>query len=273
MLIVEPCAGLGNRLLGLGSAYAVARKLGRELVVIWKREVGCNVRASELFELPMQVVEISENGLKREPIAQLQGNRLKKKWRGKAGLFLECDDIERIRAREGYAGILKVLASETVVYFKTFGPVCELKGAEGYRFLVPGRAVCEKGAALFSKLNAHSVGVHVRRTDHTEAIANSPLSLFQERMQAELSADEKATFFVATDDAGVKEELRAAFPPQRLIFNEKGIIDRDSEEGLKDAFVEMLALSKCRKILGSYNSTFSLLPSYIGEIPLEVVSK
>ena len=62
MLIVEPCAGLGNRLLGLGSAYAVARKLGRELVVIWKREVGCNVRASELFELPMQVVEISENG-------------------------------------------------------------------------------------------------------------------------------------------------------------------------------------------------------------------
>ena len=33
----------------------------------------------------------------------------------------------------------------------------------------------------------------------------------------------------------------------------------------------MPPLSKCRKILGSYNSTFSLLPSYIGNIPLEVV--
>ena len=39
MIIIEPCAGLGNRLLGLGSAYAVAEKLNRRLVVMWKREV------------------------------------------------------------------------------------------------------------------------------------------------------------------------------------------------------------------------------------------
>ena len=44
MIIIEPCAGLGNRLLGLGSAYAVAEKLNRRLVVMWKREVGCNIR-------------------------------------------------------------------------------------------------------------------------------------------------------------------------------------------------------------------------------------
>ena len=35
MIIIEPCAGLGNRLLGLGSAYAVAEKLNRRLVVMW----------------------------------------------------------------------------------------------------------------------------------------------------------------------------------------------------------------------------------------------
>ena len=34
MIIIEPCAGLGNRLLGLGSAYAVAEKLNRRLVVM-----------------------------------------------------------------------------------------------------------------------------------------------------------------------------------------------------------------------------------------------
>ena len=126
---------------------------------------------------------------------------------------------------------------------------------------------------MFGKLNAHTVGVHVRRTDHAEAIANSPLTLFIERMEQELAADQETTFFVATDDAGVKEELRAALPAELLIFNEKGIIDRNSKTGLEDALIEMLALSKCRKILGSYNSTFSLLPSYIGDIPLEVVAK
>ena len=63
MIIIEPCAGLGNRLLGLGSAYAVAEKLNRRLVVMWKREVGCNIRFSELFDLPESCKkEMEKNG-------------------------------------------------------------------------------------------------------------------------------------------------------------------------------------------------------------------
>lgn len=272
MIIVEPCAGLGNRLLGMASAYAVAQKLNRELVIIWKREVGCNIRAEELFDLPMQVINISEMGYKKAPVADVLGNRVKKKWRGRASRFLDCDDVEAIKKESGYEGVLAAIEKEPVIYLKTFGPICEV-GVETYRFLKPSAAITEKGAALFGKLNAHTVGVHVRRTDHAEAIANSPLTLFIERMKQELAADNETTFFVATDDASVKEELRAALPAELLIFNEKGIIDRNSKTGLEDALIEMLALSKCRKILGSYNSTFSLLPSYIGDIPLEVVAK
>ena len=259
MIIAEPCAGLGNRLLGMASAYAAAQRLNRELVIVWKRETGCNIRADELFDLPMQVVEISENGYKKEPVARILGEREKKKWRAKASRFLSCDDVERITREEGYDALLDLIAKEPCIYIKAFGPICEV-GAESYAFLKPGAAI-----------DAHTVGVHVRRTDHTEAIANSPLTLFAERMKDELAADALARFYVATDDASVKQELREALSPEKLIFYEKGIIDRDSKEGLQDALIEMLALSKCRKILGSYNSTFSLLPSYIGNIPLEVV--
>ena len=272
MMIIEPCAGLGNRLLGLGSAYAVAEKLKRELIVIWKREVGCNVRADELFELPMQVIEISENGFKREPLAHLRSNRIKEKYRGMASCFLECDDVERIKREEGYEGLFHAIEKEPVIYLKSFGPICEL-GPESYSFLVPDRRVEERGVHLFGQIDAHTVGVHVRRTDHTEAIANSPIALFVERMRAELASDGGTGFFVATDDESVKKELKEELPGVRLIFHEGGIIDRNSKEGLYDAFVEMLALSRCRKILGSYNSTFSLLPSYIGNIPLETVQK
>lgn len=270
MIIAEPCAGLGNRLLGMASAYAAAQRLNRELVIVWKRETGCNIRADELFDLPMQVVEISENGYKKEPVARILGEREKKKWRAKASRFLSCDDVERITREEGYDALLDLIAKEPCIYIKAFGPICEV-GAESYAFLKPGAAILAKGEPLFSRIDAHTVGVHVRRTDHTEAIANSPLTLFAERMKEELAADALARFYVATDDASVKQELREALPPEKLIFYEKGIIDRDSKEGLQDALIEMLALSKCRKILGSYNSTFSLLPSYIGNIPLEVV--
>lgn len=272
MIIVEPCAGLGNRLLGLFSAYAVAKQLDRELVVLWKREVGCNIRADELFDLPVKVIEISENGFKKEPIAQLKGEREKKKWRGKASRFLSCDDMEQIKQEEGYDALFTVIKQEPVIYIKAFGPICPVD-AKSYALLKPSENILKKGKPLFEKLDGHSVGVHIRRTDHTEAIANSPLELFIARMKDELAADDKTKFFVATDDAAVKAELRAALPEELLIFNEKGIIDRDSKEGLEDAFVEMLALSKCKKILGSYNSTFSLLPSYIGDIPLEVVAQ
>lgn len=272
MIIIEPCAGLGNKLLGLSSAFSVAEKLNRELVVMWKREVGCNVKAGDLFELPVKVIEISENGYSKEPLAQLQGNLLKKKWRGKAKKFLECGDVEKIKKEQGYGALLEVIRETPIIYIKAFGPVCELNH-ESFRFLKPGQGIEKKGAPLFGKISGNTSGVHIRRTDHTEAIANSPLTLFAQKMQAELEKNPAADFFVATDDETVKAELRVLIPPEKLIFNESGIIDRNSKEGLKDAYIEMLSLSKCSQIFGSYNSTFSLLPSYIGNIPLIVVQK
>ena len=272
MRIIEPCAGLGNRLLGLGSAYAVAKKLDRKLVVMWKREVGCNIRFQELFDLPFEVVEISENGLKKEPVAQILGDRAKKKWRNSADRFLECDEVEKIKEREGYEGLFRLIEQTPVIYLKAFGPICEVT-AESYSFVKPSKNIEEKGAYLFRELTGQCVGVHVRRTDHTEAIANSPLALFAERMKKELETAADTSFFVATDDKEVRRELKELLPDAKLIFPQSDVIDRDSKEGIEEAFIEMLALSKCRKILGSYNSTFSLLPSYIGNIPLETVHK
>lgn len=272
MIIIEPCAGLGNRLLGLGSAYAVAKKLDRKLVVMWKREVGCNIRFQELFDLPFKVVEISENGLKKEPVAQILGDRAKKKWRNSADRFLECDEVEKIKEREGYEGLFRLIEQTPVIYLKAFGPICEVT-AESYSFVKPSKNIEEKGAYLFRELTGQCVGVHVRRTDHTEAIANSPLALFAERMKKELETAADISFFVATDDKEVRRELKELLPDAKLIFPQSDVIDRDSKEGIEEAFIEMLALSKCRKILGSYNSTFSLLPSYIGNIPLETVHK
>lgn len=270
MIIIEPCAGLGNKLLGLGSAYAIAQKLNRELVVMWKREVGCNVKAKELFDLPMRVLEVSENGYSKEPLGQLAGSFTMSRWRKASDRFLECGEVETLKKEKGYEGVLQLIQETPRIYLKSFGPICELD-ASCYTFLKPAGAVEEKGEQLFSRLNSHTVGVHIRRTDHTEAIANSPLSLFVERMQRELEEDGGTNFFVATDDAAVKKELRQQLPEECLVFYENGVIDRNSKEGIVDAYIEMLALSKTRKILGSYNSTFSLLPSYIGNIPLEVV--
>lgn len=180
--------------------------------------------------------------------------------------------MEKIKEREGYEGLFRLIEQTPVIYLKAFGPICEVT-AEIYSFVKPSKNIEEKGAYLFRELTGQCVGVHVRRTDHTEAIANSPLALFAERMKKELETAADTSFFVATDDKEVRRELKELLPDAKLIFPQSDVIDRDSKEGIEEAFIEMLALSKCRKILGSYNSTFSLLPSYIGNIPLETVHK
>lgn len=271
MIIIEPCAGLGNRLLGLGTAYSISRMLGRELLVVWKREAGCNIAAERLFDLPVRVEEISENGWKKEPLAQMRGAKVQKKYRGMASRFLSCDDVEQIRRDEGYDGILSAIEKEKIIYIKAFGPLC-MPEPDVFAFLKPAANIEAKGSALFSQLDGTAVGVHIRRTDHAEAIAHSPLSLFEERMRDEMRQDENVLFFVATDDANVKKEMRTALPDARIIFSETSVLDRNAPEGIEDALVEMLALSKCRKILGSYNSTFGQLAAYLGRTPIEIVA-
>lgn len=185
MIIIEPCAGLGNKLLGMSSAYAVAQKLNRELIVMWKREVGCNVKAEELFDLPFRVIEISENGYSKEPVAHFRGNQLKRNGARRQTVFgvRGCGSDQK---QKGYEGLLAVIEKEPVIYIKSFGPLCELDAAS-LAFLKPSAGILQKGEPLFSQLGAKTVGVHVRRTDHTEAIANSPLSLFADKMRQEMT--------------------------------------------------------------------------------------
>lgn len=272
MIMIEPCAGLGNRLLALTSAYELSKKLNRELLVIWKREAGCNISSSDLFTFSgVQVIDISENGLKKEPLATLKSNSLKKKYRGMATRFVECDEVEAKKAEGGYEKVEQLIAAEKVIYVKSYTNLCEIS-ADSFGFLTPSAAVIKRGADVFSRITDKTVGVHIRRTDHADAIANSPLSLFIDRMKEEIEKND-ATFYLTTDDADVIAELKKHIPKERLLVYEDKVLDRDAAVGIQDALVDMLCLSKCAKIIGSYRSTFSLIPSIMGGIELEMMRK
>ena len=100
MVILEPCAGLGNRLLAMASAHEVCRVLNRELVIVWKREAGCNAKASDLFTLEgVRVIEISENGYRKDFFGTIKGNMIKKKYRNKGTVFFPCETIDAYKQR------------------------------------------------------------------------------------------------------------------------------------------------------------------------------
>ena len=114
------------------------------------------------------------------------------------------------------------------------------------------------------------IGVHIRRTDHVESIENSPTELFYSKMNS-IMEECNTIFYVATDDQTVLDEISKSFPViNHICFSDK--ITRISSNGMKDAYVDMLCLSKCEKIYGSFNSTFSAMAGIIGNIECEVLS-
>lgn len=263
-IMIEPCAGLGNRLLALTSAYELSRKLGKDLHVFWKREIGCAIEARDLFEMRVPVTEISEMGIKNGVMDHLRSSRMKKKYRSMADAFIECDEIADAKAAGGFAAVEKLLAAQDISYVKSYTNLCEIT-ADSFSFLEPAEEVKRRGEKVFSQIGSNTVGVHIRRTDHVEARNNSPLTAFVEHMMAE---PEDTRFYVTTDETSVIHELEQLLPAERLIVYEDKVLDRDSKTGIQDALVDMLCLSKCRKILGSYQSTFSLIPSIMGQTEL-----
>lgn len=276
MIIVEPCAGLGNRFIALASAYHTAKHTGRKMTVIWKQESVLGAPMEELFELPddVKVIEIKEFGYKADLLGQIKGNLVKKKYRKNAAKFMECDEIMELYNKQSTSGVKELIEANKSVYIKATNPFWNIFETDrAFDFITPKDNILQTRDEVLKKaFGKRIIGVHIRRTDHIEAIENSPIELFIQKMKDEISDFADTYFYLATDDKTVENELREIFGYRIITFDDKSL-DRNSVHGIKDAYVEMLCLAAGEKIYGSFNSTFSLMSAKFGNIPLEVVKK
>lgn len=116
------------------------------------------------------------------------------------------------------------------------------------------------------------IGVHVRRTDHNDSIRESTIDCFTEKMKAAVEGNQDVRFFLATDDKEVERELCEAFPERVFTYRNK-VWGRNSRSGMESAVVDFLCLSRCRYILGSFNSVFSSFAAEYGNTELVVCRK
>ena len=118
--------------------------------------------------------------------------------------------------------------------------------------------------------NGNMIGVHIRRTDHTVAINNSPTEKFYYKLDEVFEDTNEMVAYLATDDVLIEKEVTSRYG-EHVITNRNKTFGRDSEDGMKDAIVDMICLSKCKKIYGSFSSQFSVFPSELSNIPLEII--
>ena len=98
-------------------------------------------------------------------------------------------------------------------------------------------------------------------------------------MEAVLDESPATHFFLATDDADgtTAAELRAAFGDRRILMSSTPVSRpaeaRRTPAGMHKGLVDLLALSRCRQIIGSFYSSFSVWAAVWHRRPLQIVER
>ncbi len=116
------------------------------------------------------------------------------------------------------------------------------------------------------------VGVHVRRGDFvSEGRPLSEIPSFVNLMEKEIEEDKTTKFFLSTDNCEIEKDILGYFGEEKIvIYPKRNGYDRASKEYTFDGLIDMLALSKCRRIIGSVGSTFGPTAAAIGGIPIDI---
>ncbi|MEH6679313.1 MAG: hypothetical protein V7724_02140 [Sediminicola sp.] len=139
-----------------------------------------------------------------------------------------------------------------------------------YRYFQPISSIEREADITAGKFN-RTYGLHIRRTDHTTSKNYSTTDRFLEIVKNVINKEKDASFFLSTDDDETKQALISEFG-EIIISNKVSSYDRNHPDAVKDALVDLICLSKTRKIYGSHHSSFSQTAADIGEIE-EITAK
>ena len=249
MITIVPEGGLCNRLRAVAAAKLLADRAECELLVHWYRTPDLNARFDHLFKTQTLSFRVSERpamlGAIRSAVRLYERglDRLGAGYIGNKGSIPDRFDSERVID----------LARRRDVYIRSFAKFLSAPGM--FDVFQPVAAIERRVDDLSPKLE-RAVGVHVRRTDNDKAIATSPLSAFFPHLDEAVTSNGDVQLFVATDAQTVTSELRGRYG-DRVFEHPKASLRRDDPAAAVDAVVDLFALSRCQKLIGSYWSSFT----------------
>ncbi len=280
--------GLGNRMRVAASAYAMAKRTGIPVRVLWTKQWGMNCRFEDLFTLTP------------DPSAQGAGSSFSlRDARGFEKLLFARPTLKNLHAPRLLQRLCyrHIIYAPQIWYLNRDGFDYEAWFRQGGTLMTAYRDFCPWTSDDLRQLfrpndgvrrlidercrdfTPNTIGIHIRRTDHQQAIDESPLELFIEAIDREqesssrMAAYDGAPFsiYLATDDEATKATLRRRYG-KRVITSEAEAT-RESTDGIRDALVEMYALSRTRHIYGSAGSTFSPIAACLGDVPITILQR
>tara|TARA_R110002012_G_scaffold220618_1_gene392257 strand:+ start:8306 stop:9805 length:1500 start_codon:yes stop_codon:yes gene_type:complete len=258
--------GLSNRLRAINSALILAKKLNQKLIVIWEinHEVGAHFH--DLFEALDNVEFLSK---KPKIFLINKSNTLFSKFRKKVFAIAPTIRTESVKSFFSQDKNIESLKKYRRILIETEHAFLF---SEDYSIFKPKKEINLFVEDKLKNINTDNlIGIHIRRTDHKQAISKSPLHLFVDVIKDELKIDQNFKFFLATDDDEVKQYFIKKFG--NTIVTNNFDLSRTTKAGIKNALLDILILSKTKKIYGSFYSSFSETAHYFGSNDLIILKE
>ncbi|GHB56836.1 hypothetical protein [Persicitalea jodogahamensis] len=261
-MTVIPFGGLGNRLRVLNSAFFLSRDIGADVELVWFVKPELNSELGDMFAATgFEYFPMSrwKRALLKPFLKHIYIQKYESTYRRFLRLFYDqvyFDNDLTVRSPSQ-------LRAEIAQHGRVLIATCyQFYDFENFDNLVVQPQLRQRIDALTARFDRNTVGVHIRRTDHTALIKASPVELFTDRMKQLEGEDPDVKFFLATDDASLKTALREQFG-QRLITQDIPL-SRATAEGMQGAVVDIYALSQTKKIICTTRSSFAQMAALIG---------
>ena len=268
-LIVQPIGGLANRMRVLAFAKQVTDIYHADLKCLWS--------VNEELYAPLETLFVTK-GLEVENVFGKQRQVFKSKKWWKNIPVLVWLKLNGINVWLSYDHVCEMVSKGTTEERETLtllignalkdGKTVYLATGEymgnytDISFLEPTGEINQKVNKSLSAFDAgHRYGLHIRRTDNTWAIEHSPIELFESKIEEIIKQDKKAKFYLATDDIETANLLKTKYG-DHIVYRDKEL-SRTSENGIKEAVIDMWMLGNMDVIYGSYWSSFSEVAGWI----------
>jgi|GEM_PF-590332 len=264
LLKLQVSAGLANRLRSIDSAVLLSRILNRKLEIEWPINEHLGADFNSLFVTPADFSVFSKTAgfrVLRELLGSIPFFRREKCFLeiGHASLsrFPLSDDPRQFFLHQ--VPLEKVSSSCDDVMIRTDHAFCY---PEDFLWLQPIASIQEQVERIACRFNDCAIGLHIRRGDHRLAAERSPLSTFLREVERVIDENPLATFYLATDDVGVRSQLFARFGDR--VVTSGATICRNTVTGVQAAVVDLVCLARCREIWGSFGSSFAETAFHLG---------